>query len=82
MSFLSAINEGRLRMVEMMKRRGAPAPDGATDVYATAQAARRCVFCSTKEECDAWLASGQTQGSERFCPNAEFIAYRARTQGK
>lgn len=38
-----------------------------------ALAARRCAFCGSKEQCRAWLASGQQDGYPTFCPNARFF---------
>lgn len=75
MRIFSALNDGRLRLVEMLERHGARLAD--RDYYPAAIATRRCVFCNAKDECDAWLASGRRDGFERFCPNAEFIAHRS-----
>ena len=30
----------------------------------------RCVRCTTKSECESWLASGKAAGYRDFCPNA------------
>jgi hypothetical protein len=76
MSFMSAINDPRLRLVEMLGRRGAHLGGDIMEVRNEALAVRRCVFCSAKAKCDAWLASGETQGFEAFCPNALYIARR------
>lgn len=65
---------GRLRLGEMMLRRGAHIGPGELEPFQAALAARRCVLCREKAVCDAWLASGRQEGSERFCPNAGFIA--------
>jgi hypothetical protein len=77
MSFLSAINDPRLRFVEMLERKGLAPGQDPSQLYAEAQATRRCVFCKAKQQCDAWLASGRREGFEEFCPNAWYIAQRA-----
>jgi hypothetical protein len=74
-------DDGRLRLAELLARRGARLDDDSTDVYRAAIATRRCVFCNTKEECDAWLASGKREGLERFCPNAEFVEHKSKSTG-
>jgi hypothetical protein len=74
MSFISAIKDPRLRFVEMLARKGLRPGESRSEAYAGALAARRCVFCNTKAECDAWLASGRSEGFEDFCPNAGYIA--------
>jgi hypothetical protein len=66
-----------LRLVDMLERGGGRMPDDATDIYPAAVAARRCVFCNTKPECDAWLASGAREGIQNFCPNADFVRSRS-----
>lgn len=77
MSILAALKEPRLRLVDMLARRGTRLQDDSSDMYRAALATRRCVFCNQKDKCDAWLASGQTEGFEQFCPNAEFIQRRS-----
>lgn len=77
MSILSALNDGRLRLAEMLGRRGVKLGDDLTEIRSEAIAARRCVFCHTKEQCDAWLASGASDGFARFCPNADFVQRRS-----
>ena len=69
-------DDGRLRLAELLERRGAKLEVDALDTYAPAIAARRCVYCTAKKECDAWLASGKRDGYAQFCPNAEFVARR------
>jgi hypothetical protein len=32
-----------------------------------------CRQCAAKAECGSWLASGQREGYQRFCPNARFV---------
>lgn len=38
-----------------------------------ALAVRRCAFCGRKEQCRAWLASGQQVGHPAFCPNSALL---------
>lgn len=67
--------ETPLRLFQVLERRGKRAPDLDSDLYAGANAVRRCVFCRARAECDAWLASGRRDGLEQFCPNAGFVAH-------
>jgi hypothetical protein len=76
MSISAALNEPRLRLVDMLERKGVKLGDDLWQIRADAVATRTCVFCRSKEECDAWLASGRTEGFEAFCPNAGYIAAR------
>lgn len=66
-------DDGRLRLVEMLRRQGST-PERAFNVagYQTAVAVRRCMICVHKAQCDEW--SGAKRGMEEFCPNADFIA--------
>lgn len=80
MRMFAALNDNRLRLVEMLARRGVRLAD--EDYYAAALATRRCVFCPDKAQCDAWLASGSREGFERFCPNADFIELRSTLRGR
>jgi hypothetical protein len=77
MSILSALNEPRLRLADMLAPRGVKLGEDLRETYREALATRRCVFCSSKAQCDAWLASGRQEGFEEFCPNAWYIARRA-----
>lgn len=71
-SFRLARDDGRLRLLEMLRRQGT-APEVALDVgYQAAIAVRRCMMCPQKAQCDEW--SGAKRGMEAFCPNADFIA--------
>ncbi|HEX6266542.1 MAG TPA: DUF6455 family protein [Burkholderiales bacterium] len=82
MSILSALKEGRLRLAEMLGRRGVKLGEDLNEIRSEALATRRCVFCSTKEQCDAWLASGASEGFARFCPNAELVQRRSSATGR
>ncbi len=39
-----------------------------------ALAARKCVHCGARGECEAWLAGRYAGGYEAFCPNAGYVA--------
>ena len=71
-SFRLARDDGRLRLLEMLRRQGT-APEVALDVgYQAAIAVRRCMMCAHKAQCDEWASA--KRGIETFCPNAGFIA--------
>lgn len=79
MRLFSALDDNRLRLAEMLERHGTRLADQAP--YWAGVATRRCVlFCSAKDECDAWLASGRRDGYARFCPNAAYVASRSRVE--
>jgi len=46
----------------------------ATELARGAIAIRRCVACSERETCLAWLEGNDSTAFERFCPNAGLIA--------
>jgi hypothetical protein len=77
MSFLSNLNDPRLRFAELLGRKGLKLGRDSSQYYSEAHAVRRCVFCKAKNECDAWLASGRQEGFQEFCPNAWYIERRA-----
>lgn len=40
---------------------------------------RRCLFCEEVRQCEHWIKDGQTEGYDKFCPNAPtFDALRAK----
>lgn len=39
-----------------------------------ALAARRCMDCGVRGECEAWLGKPAAQSYEAFCPNAGYVA--------
>jgi hypothetical protein len=39
-----------------------------------ALAARKCMQCGARGQCEAWLAGRSADGYESFCPNAAYIA--------
>lgn len=67
----------RVRLYDMMRRRGVspPAPAEPTAAQDVAAAERRCAACANKEMCDELLRIGQTKGYDRFCPNALYIEW-------
>jgi hypothetical protein len=66
---------GRLRLHEVMRRRGAAPPEPMTEATAhdAALAARRCTVCGSQALCDELLAAGRSEGYGLFCPNAHYI---------
>ncbi len=69
--------DGRVRLFDMMRRRGVspPAPADMAGSQDIAAAERRCAACANKEMCDELLRIGQTRGYDRFCPNALYIEW-------
>lgn len=67
--------DDRVRLPEMMALRGAREPIIYTDAVArdAARATRRCMRCSAKQACDAYLAAGDASAYRGFCPNAPYI---------
>ena len=68
-------DDAPLPLFGMIKRHGTT-PEGIEAVVSAEKltlAARRCAFCGSKEQCRAWLASGQQDGYPTFCPNARFF---------
>jgi len=67
--------DARLRLLEVMRLRGAHLPDSPTPAaqrdFAAAQ--QRCANCNSKELCDELLARGAKEGYGRFCPNAAYV---------
>ncbi len=67
----------RLRLYDLLRLRGVPPPPpgdaaGARDLAA---AERRCAACASKALCDELLASGESDGYRRFCPNALYLEW-------
>ena len=65
-------DDGRLRLVEILRRQGTAEDALDAGGYQAAVAVRRCMMCARKAQCDEW--SDAKRGMEAFCPNAEFIA--------
>ena len=63
------------RMAEMMRRIGIETKDLEALQYEThlPTAARLCDACSSKGQCDAWLAVQSGSTPPAFCPNAQFF---------
>lgn len=69
--------DSRVRVYDMMRLRGVPAPE-PRDAAATqdvAAAEQRCAACANKDMCDALLRSGDTKGYRQFCPNALYLEW-------
>jgi len=68
-------DDGRLRLLEMMQRRGAALPEPLSEpaVRNQAHALRVCVTCPNKDLCDEWLRGSRTGDSYAFCPNTHYI---------
>jgi hypothetical protein len=65
--------ESRLQFWQALHRRGLGAADTEADQRALAVALRRCTLCPRVDDCNEWLASGEREGLERFCPNAAYL---------
>jgi hypothetical protein len=68
-------DDGRLRLRDMMRARGAFLPHPLTRLAAqdVVAATQRCLACRDTPLCDRHLAAGTTQGYELFCPNSGYI---------
>jgi uncharacterized protein DUF6455 len=64
---------GELEIWPVMQRLGIPRDAAPRSDATMARAIRRCVMCPSLEECDHWLASGDTDGIDKFCPNAPVL---------
>ena len=66
-------DDGPLPLFALLARR-ATAPDWKDpDTGTLALAARRCAFCSRKQECRAWLASAQSGRCPPYCVNTDLF---------
>ena len=81
MSILTALNEPRLRLAEVLGRSGVKLGNDLVEIHRDAIATRRCVFCNATPQCDAWLAGGERGGFADFCPNAGYIEQRTSARG-
>ena len=72
-----AHDNGRLRLVQVLARHGAPDQALGGAALGAAVAMRRCMMCPQKKACDGWLSSGAPDRIEALCPNAEFIEQAA-----
>ena len=70
-----ACDDGRLRLRDMLRLRGAflPHPLSRLAAQDIAAATERCLACSYKSLCDQQLAAATTEGYELFCPNSPYI---------
>ena len=62
-----------LQIWKVMRRRGITPDDAAGKERELVMAAHRCIACPSIPRCDAWLASGRTEGAEEFCPNYKLL---------
>ena len=70
------IPSGPVPLYEMLRRQGDRAAvmalaSGSRDF---AIAMRRCVGCTARAECRAWLDSGRDEGFDKFCANADYVS--------
>lgn len=72
-----AHDNGRLRLVQVLARHGAPDQALGGAALGAAVAMRRCMLCPQKKACDRWLSSSAGDSLETFCPNAEFVEHAA-----
>ncbi|HEY3073720.1 MAG TPA: DUF6455 family protein [Burkholderiales bacterium] len=61
----------RLRLFDMLRRRGAMLPQ-PPDRDARA-AVQRCDACNAKALCDEYLAGQNSAAGRSFCPNAPYV---------
>jgi hypothetical protein len=61
----------RLRLIEMLRRRGAALPS-SPDADALA-AVQRCEACNAKALCDEYLAARNSAAGRSFCPNGPYV---------
>ena len=66
-------NDGPLPLFPLLARRKTAPDRKDLDTGTLALAARRCAFCGRKQECRAWLASGQSGRCPPYCPNASVL---------
>jgi hypothetical protein len=71
----NARSDGRLRLRDMMRLRGAhlPHPLSRTAARDAVAAAEHCLACQNKSLCDTQLAARTAEGYELFCPNSDYI---------
>ena len=63
------------RMARMMRQIGIETKDVEALQYEThlPTAARLCDGCTSKDQCDGWLAAQLGRPAPAFCPNAQFF---------
>jgi hypothetical protein len=62
----------RLRLLAMLRRRGAVLPLGDADAAA---ALDRCAACQASALCDDYLAAADANAYRGFCPNSAYIEH-------
>ncbi|HZM32958.1 MAG TPA: DUF6455 family protein [Burkholderiales bacterium] len=70
--------DGRLRLWEAMRRRRLAPEDAAGHERGLAVAVRRCVVCSSHQECQHWLDTRTDAPGAALCPNVTFMENLAR----
>jgi len=74
-----AVQSRRGLLGRMLARQGAHPPEGTSySAEAAALAVRRCARCRAADECERFLATGDREGFEAFCPNATYILRQVR----
>ena len=70
------IDERPLLLPEVLRLAGVDmaAHANGTGAREFALAARRCMDCRVRGECEAWLGQPAEEGYEAFCPNAGYVA--------
>jgi hypothetical protein len=63
----------KLEIWSVMQRLGIPVETAPRSDATMARAVRRCAMCPSLDDCDHWLASGKTDGIDKFCPNAPVL---------
>jgi hypothetical protein len=61
-----------LQLWQAMEHRGVRPEGSAGEDHALAVAVRRCALCAGVEECEHWLAGGQSDPAT-FCPNHTYL---------
>ena len=81
-AWLSISDQSRRGLMARMMAHQGVAPPAADDTNSNAEAAahavRRCAMCRAVEQCERFLASGDHEGFEAFCPNANYILEQLR----
>ena len=62
----------RLRLLAMLRRRGAVLPFGDADA---ALALGRCAACGAGQLCDEYLAGPDPNAYRGFCPNSAYVEH-------
>jgi hypothetical protein len=76
----AATQHGILPLQRVLARSGVPSPGSQdlAELVKLANAARRCVACSSDAQCQSWLAGEGKDRLDAFCPNASFVTTLSR----